>query len=68
MTEENVGSHDLSLLKQSICQTQIPPPSWGTTDTAQELQEAGMNIRSPPSDMNAEGKCQLLWHAPAGTR
>lgn len=42
-------------------------PSRGTTDTAQELKEVDMNIYPPPSDVNAEGECQLLWHAPAGT-
>lgn len=42
-------------------------PSRGTTDTAQELKEVDMNICPPPSDVNAEGEGQLLWHAPAGT-
>lgn len=31
------------------------------------LRQADMYIYFPPSDIKAEGKFQLPWHAPAGT-
>lgn len=64
MTEENGENHNLSPLKQCLSQTPLEvslmPPKEG-------LRQAEMYIYFPPSDIKAEGKFQLPWHAPAGT-